>query len=150
MMRLGGFAAAAFAAALTFGAAHAQTTPADPLAPGAGAQSAQTDKAGGDETAEPAAKPAKKLKARPREAATIAVTVHNERSVGLVQLTVGPAGEPNPKKVVGALAFGRKTVIHLKRTKDCLYDIRGHFADDADTEQLGVELCKDKEINLTD
>jgi len=149
MMRLGGFAAAALAAALTFGGARAQTTPADPLAPGAGAESAQSDKAGADEAEKPAAK-ATKPKPRAHGAATIAVTVHNERSVGLVQLNVGPAGDPNPKKVVGALAFGRKTVIHLKRTKDCLYDIRGRFADEADTEQLGVELCKDRQINLTD
>ncbi len=76
--------------------------------------------------------------------------MHNERSVGLMQLSVVPAGDPDHKKVLGALAFGRKTVIHIKRTKECLYDIRGQFADDADTEQLGVELCKDKKINLTD
>ena len=71
----------------------------------------------------------------PVNSATFAVTVHNDRSVGMKELKVGPAGDPNLKKVVGPLAFGRKTVIHLKRTKDCLYDIHGEFADDADTDQ---------------
>jgi hypothetical protein len=138
IMRRGAWVAAALLMATM---AHAQA-PADPLAPGAGADGAQPEKA----------KPAvhEGHKANHHEAGGFSVTVHNERSVGLMQLTVGPAGDPNPKKMVGALAFGRKTVIHVQRTKDCLYDVRGHFADEADTEQLGVDLCKDKNINLTD
>jgi hypothetical protein len=150
-MRRGAWVAAALLATalLVDGLAEAQTsTPPDPLAPGAAAQAAtpeKADKAGADKTAEP-----EKPKPQHHEAASLAVTVHNERSVGLMQLSVVPAGDPEHKKVLGALAFGRKAVIHLKRTKDCLYDIRGHFADEADTEQLGVELCKDKAINLQD
>lgn len=145
-MRRGAWVTAALLAA---GVAHAQTTsPPDPLAPGAAAaESAQA----GDAKAEAPAKPERaKPRRRHHEAGTLAVTVHNERSVGLMQLSVVPAGDPDHKKVLGALAFGRKAVIHVKRAKDCLYDIRGHFADEADTEQLGVELCKDKTINLTD
>ena len=144
--------AAVLAAALAAGSARAQTTP-DPLAPGA-ANSIVAPEPGVQSDA--ADKPAKAAKPRPRpkprEAAggSLAVTVNNKRSVGLVELTVAPAGDADAKKVAGPLAFGRKTVIHIKRTKDCLYDVRGHFADEADTEQLGVELCKDKVINLTD
>jgi hypothetical protein len=144
MMRSGGFVVAALAVALSGGAALSQTTPADPLAPGAGADSGKTDAA---------PEPEKKKPARHNghgAAEHLAVTVHNERSVGLVELRVGPAGAPELKKVAGPLAFGRKVVIHLQRTKDCLYDIHAHFADDADTDQSGVELCKDKAINLTD
>ena len=154
-MRRGAWVAAALLAAGLFvdGLAQAQTTsPPDPLAPGAAAESAQpqkAEKASAEKTAEPAHE---KANPRPRhhEAAGLAVTVHNERSVGLMTLSVVPAGDPEHKKVLGALAFGRKAEIHLKRTKECLYDIRGHFADGADTEDLGVELCKDKAINLTD
>jgi hypothetical protein len=137
MMRRGAWVAAALlAASFSMTCAARAQTPADPLAPGAGAESA---------------KPAhERHKPSHHEAGGLSVTVHNGRSVGLMQLTVGPAGDPNPKKVVGALAFGRKTVIHIQRAKDCLYDVRGHFADEADTEQLGVDLCKDKSINLTD
>ena len=68
----------------------------------------------------------------------------------MVELRVGPAGSPDLKKMVGPLAFGRKTIIHVKRTKDCLYDIHAQFADEADTDQTSVDLCKDKAINLTD
>ena len=144
---------ALFAAALTgafaLHAAQAQTTP-DPLAPGAAA----ADDAKSEAAKPAAAAPKRAEHARPRPhaegGAVIAITVDNKRSVGLIELSVGPAGGADPKKVVGPLAFGRKTVIHLKRTPDCLYDIRGKFADEADTEQLGVDLCKDKAINLTD
>jgi len=163
-MRGAWVAAALLAASLmTEGLAQAQTaSPPDPLAPGAAAQSAKPEKAekptaekanAEKADAEKAAKSEhEREKTRPHhhEAATLAITVHNERSVGLMQLSVVPAGDPDHKKVLGALAFGRKAVIHVKREKDCLYDIRGHFADEADTEQLGVELCKDRTINLTD
>jgi hypothetical protein len=140
-MSRGKLLTAAVLAALASGAS-AQTTPADPFAPGAAAQNAAP---AGDKPAEaPAAKPVH------HKPAGLTVTVTNKRSVGLVELHVGAAGEPSPPKVAGPLAFGRKTVVHLKPAKDCLYDVRGHFADDADTEQLGVELCTDKVINLTD
>jgi len=145
-MSRGRLLTAAVLATLAGGGAAAQTTPADPFAPGAAAaQNAAPDSA--KPTAAPAAKPVHR---KPRAAAGLAVVVNNKRSVGLVELHVGAAGDPSPPKVAGPLAFGRKTVVHLKPAKDCLYDVRGHFADDADTEQLGVELCKDKVINLTD
>jgi hypothetical protein len=159
-MRQGAWVAAALLAAGLWaqGLARAQSTsPPDPLAPGAAAQSAKPEKAEKSSAekaeAEKKDKPEhEREKTRPHhhEAGTLAVTVHNERSVGLMQLSVVPAGDPDHKKVLGALAFGRKAVIHLKHAKDCLYDIRGHFADEADTEQLGIELCKEKVINLTD
>jgi hypothetical protein len=139
-MRREAIVAAAFLAVLAIGGATAQTAPPDPLAPGAAAETP---------AAQTAPKPAKP-KPKPKASGTLDVLVNNKRSVGLVELTVAPAGDADPKKVAGPLAFGRKTTIHLKRTKDCLYDVRGHFADDADTEHLGVELCKDKVINLTD
>jgi hypothetical protein len=144
--------AAILAATLAAGSAQAQTTP-DPLAPGAANSIAAPEPGGQNDAADKPAKAAKpRPRPKPREAAggSLAVTVNNKRSVGLVELTVAPAGDADAKKVAGPLAFGRKTVIHIKRTKDCLYDVRGHFADEADTEQLGVELCKDKVINLTD
>ncbi len=143
-MTRGRLLTAAVLAAFASGAA-AQTTPADPFAPGAAAQSAAP--ASDKPAAPPAAKPEHH---KPKPAAGLTVVVTNKRSVGLVELHVGAAGDTSAPKVAGPLAFGRKTVVHLKPAKDCLYDIRGHFADDADTEQLGVELCKDKVINLTD
>jgi hypothetical protein len=150
-MRHGAFVAAALLSVRMTTTALAQTTPADPLAPGAAAQAAKDAKPSADKTEAAAEKPRhERAKPRRREGASVAVTVHNDRSVGLVELQLGPAGETNLKKVVGPLAFGRKTVIHVKKTKDCLYDIHAQFADEADTDQTGVDLCKDKAINLTD
>ncbi len=150
-MRTGAMVAAAAAAALSASVAFGQTTPADPLAPGAGADSGKAEAApsgeptpGDDKSKPEAAKP------KHRESGLLTVTVHNDRSVGMVELRVGPAGSNDLKKAVGPLAFGRKTVIHLKRVKDCLYDVHAQFADEADTDQTGLDLCKDKNINLTD
>ncbi len=135
-------------ATLACGVALAQTAPPDPLQPGAAAIDAP------DETAKPAAKAVSKPAPRraPQKAAAsggLTVTIVNKRYVGLVELDVGPAGG-ELKKVQGALAFGRRTAVHVDRVKDCLYDIKGRFADEADMDQTGVDLCKDKTINLTD
>ena len=157
-MRPGGIVAAAIMTVLMAGAAWAQSTPADPLAPGAAAEAAK-DEAAKTKAAPAAAEktdasPEKRrhehAKPRQREGGAVAVTVHNDRSVGMIELRVGPTGEANLKKVVGPLAFGRKTLIHVPKTKECLYDIHAQFADEADTDQTSVDLCKDKAINLTD
>ena len=148
-MRRGGWVAATVAAAFWVGGANAQTTPADPFAPGAAAETTPDAAPSAGKASKSAPRP-RKAKPHRAEAGGLTVVVDNKRSVGLVDLEVGPAGDANPTKVAGPLAFGRKTTIHLKRAKDCLYDVRGHFADGADTEHLGVELCKDKTINLTD
>ncbi len=155
--------AAAVAVLISGGTAYSQSSPADPLAPGAGADAAQgaakdaakdAAKSAEKSAAEDEAKPhkGKKKPAKHKAAAerSFEVTVHNERSVGMVELQVGPAGASEMKKIVGPLAFGRKTVVRVKRVKDCLYDIHAHFADEADADQTGVDLCKDKAINLTD
>jgi len=124
-------------------AASAQTSPPDPLQPGAAAEAAAPE----IKHAASKRRPAPHRNAAPTGRLTVTIT--NKRSVGLVELEVGPAGG-ELKKVQGALAFGRKAVVHLPRAKDCLYDIRGHYADEADTDLTGVDLCKDKVINLTD
>jgi len=138
---------------LTCSLAQAQTTVPDPFQPGAAA-AAETPAA--DAKKAPEAKPAPKRRAAPvprKRAApaggSLTVTVVNKRSVGLVELDVGPTGG-EVKKALGALAFGRKATVHLPRAKDCLYDIKGHYADEADTDLTGVNLCKDKVLNLTD
>lgn len=155
VMRFARNVAAAVVIALTAGAAFAQSTPADPLAPGAAAEAAKDEAAKAKaapaaEKTEAAPEKHRQERAKPQHRDAVAVTVHNDRSVGLVELRVGPTGEGNLMKVVGPLAFGRKTVIHVRKTKDCLYDIHAQFADEADTDQTSIDLCKDKAINLTD
>jgi hypothetical protein len=149
MSRIG--LSAFLAAALATGVALAQTAPPDPLQPGAAAVGEAQDAAAAPKPAfiKPAPKAAPRRAERRAEPGGLAVTINNRRYVGLVELDLGPAGG-ELKKVQGALAFGRKTVVHVPRVKDCLYDIKGHFADEADTEQTGLNLCKDKAINLTD
>ena len=82
----------------------------------------------------------------------VTVTVKNSRSVPLLELKAmisGGAGDS--VKVAGNLAPGKKTTAHLAHgIKDCLFDLQGQFADGTTTDETGVELCKDKMINLTD
>ncbi len=127
------------AAWLAAGAALAQTSPPDPLQPGAAAGDASDAKSA----------PKKRAPRKPATGGGLTVTINNKRLVGLVELDVGPSGG-ELQKVQGPLAFGRKSVVHLPRAKDCLYDIKGHYADEADTDLTGINLCKDKAINLTD
>ena len=124
-------------ALLAAGAGFAQTVPL-PAADSAGAAPAAPDKA--------AAKPKPK---KPAEA-TIAVEVTNSRVVGLTSLVAAISGTPDSKKIAGPLAPGKKATVHLAHDKACLFDLHAVFEDGAVTDAQGVELCKDKKINLTE
>ncbi len=125
-------------ALLAAGAGFAQTTP-PPAADSAGAVPA------------PASTPAKP-KPKPKKPAetTMAVEVINSRTVGLTSLVVAISGTPDSKKIAGPLAAGKKTIAHLAHDKACLFDMHAVFEDGAVTDAQGVELCKDKKINLTE
>jgi hypothetical protein len=127
-------------ALLAAGAGFAQTSPL-PAADSAGAAPAA------DSTA---AKPKPKPKPKKPAEATIAVEVINSREVGLTSLVAAISGTPDSKKIAGPLAAGKKTVAHLAHDKACLFDLHAVFEDGAVTDAQGVELCKDKKINLTE
>ena len=127
-------------ALLAAGAGFAQTTPL-PAADSAGAVPAA------DSTA---AKPKPKPKPKKPAEATIAVEVTNSRAVGLTSLVGAISGTPDSKKIAGPLATGKKTIAHLAHDKACLFDLHAVFEDGAVTDAQGVELCKDKKINLTE
>jgi len=127
-------------ALLAAGAGFAQTSPL-PAADSAGAAPAA------DSTA---AKPKPKPKPKKPAEATIAVEVINSREVGLTSLVAAISGTPYSKKIAGPLAAGKKTVAHLAHDKACLFDLHAVFEDGAVTDAQGVELCKDKKINLTE
>lgn len=129
-------------ALLAAGASFAQTTPL-PAADAAGAVPAADATA-----AKPKPKP--KPKAKKPVAATIAVEVINSRTVGLTSLVAAISGTPDSKKIAGPLAAGKKTIAHLAHDKACLFDLHAVFEDGAVTDAQGVELCKDKKINLTE
>ncbi len=92
-------------------------------------------------------------KAKPKKATTpakVEVVVTNKRTVALTALLLSPPGSADSSKVAGPLAAGKKTVIHISPGKDCLFDVRGLYADGTSTAADSVELCKDKAINLVD
>jgi hypothetical protein len=127
-------------ALLAAGAGFAQNAPL-PAADSAGAVPAPAK----DKTA---AKPKPKPK-KPAEA-TVAVEVINSRVVGLTALVGAISGTPDSKKIAGPLAPGKKATVHLAHDKACLFDLHAVFEDGAVTDAQGVELCKDKKINLTE
>jgi hypothetical protein len=129
-------------ALLAAGAGFAQTTPL-PAADSAGAVTAPA----ADSTA---AKPKPKPKPKKPAEATVAVEVINSRAVGLTSLVAAISGTPDSKKIAGPLAAGKKTTAHLAHDKACLFDLHAVFEDGAVTDAQGVELCKDKKINLTE
>jgi len=129
-------------ALLAAGAGFAQTTPL-PAADSAGAVPAPA----ADSTA---AKPKPKAKPKKPAEATVAVEVINSRVVGLTSLVGAISGTPDSKKIAGPLAPGKKATAHLAHDKACLFDLHAVFEDGAVTDAQGVELCKDKKINLTE
>jgi hypothetical protein len=116
------------------------------------AATAQTAAPAGDAAgAAPAAAP-DKSKAKPKKAAMakVDVVVSNNRSVGLTELLAAPAGGADSKKIAGPLAPGKKVVVHLPHDKACLFDLHGAYDDGTSTDVQGVELCKDKKIDLVE
>jgi hypothetical protein len=131
--------AAMFVGAITAGAAYAQTAPA---APDAGQTS-------GGEATKPKPKP---RAAKPKETKlpSVAVEVTNSRKVGLTELDAALSGHGDSVKILGALAAGKKVVIHVEHDKPCLFDLHGVFDDLTTTEEASVNLCTEKKINLVE
>ena len=131
--------AAMFVGAITAGAAYAQTPPA---APDAGQTS-------GDEATKPKPKP-KPAKPKVTKLPSVAVVVTNSRKVGLTELDAALSGHGDSVKILGALAAGKKVVIHVEHDKPCLFDLHGVFDDLTTTEEASVNLCTEKKINLVE
>src|ERR1700691_4947991 len=131
--------AAMFVGAITAGAAYAQTAPA---APDAGQTS-------GDEATKPKPKP-KAAKPKETKLPSVAVEVTNSRKVGLTELDAALSGHGDSVKILGALAAGKKVVIHVAHDKPCLFDLHGVFDDLTTTEEASVNLCTEKKINLVE
>jgi hypothetical protein len=100
--------------------------------------------AAGAQTAAPAAKSQKK------DTASVIILVTNSRSVALTELDATPSGLFIPKTIVSKLAPGKTASVKVATDKDCVFDLRGVYADDSVTEMPGVDLCKDKNVNLVE
>ena len=131
--------AAMFVGAITARAAYSQTAP---TAPDAGQTS-------GDEATKPKPKP-KAAKPKETKLPSVAVVVTNSRKVGLTELDAALSGYGDSVKILGALAAGKKVVIHVEHDKPCLFDLHGVFDDLTTTEEASVNLCTEKKINLVE
>jgi hypothetical protein len=96
------------------------------------------------QTAAPVARPLKK--ATPSDL----VMITNSRAVELTELDATPDGGYLPKKIASNIAAGKKAAVHVATDKGCVFDLRGAYADGSSTELTGVDLCKDKNVNLVD
>ena len=74
----------------------------------------------------------------------------NSRKVGLTELDAALSGHGDSVKILGALAAGKKVVIHVEHDKPCLFDLHGVFDDLTTTEEASVNLCTEKKINLVE
>jgi hypothetical protein len=96
------------------------------------------------QTAAPAAMKPKK----PAPSSTIVIVVTNSRDVALTELDATPNGTFIPKAIARNIAPGKKASANVATDKDCVFDLHGIYADGSKTESTGVDLCKDKSVNL--
>src|SRR5262245_1097623 len=94
------------------------------------------------------AQAAPKPKANP--AVSVIVTVINSRKADLVQLEAAVSGSADWKKLVGPVKSGKQASAKLPQARDCRFDLRGTFDDGESMDASGINVCADKEINLTD
>jgi hypothetical protein len=103
------------------------------------------------ETPAAATPTAKKPKPKRKAAAnTVAVTVMNSRTAGLVELQAAVVGSDKMKTIASALKPGKKVAAHVPRAKDCLVDLHATFDDGQSTDATGVDACTNRTLNLTD
>jgi hypothetical protein len=96
------------------------------------------------------AQAAPKSKPKPNPAVTVTVTVTNSRKADLVQLEAAMSGSADWKKVVGPVKSGKQASAKLPHASDCRFDLRGTFDDGESMAASGINVCADKQLNLTD
>ncbi|MCO5092699.1 hypothetical protein [Bosea sp. (in: a-proteobacteria)] len=80
------------------------------------------------------------------------ITITNQRAVPLESLEIATTGEQSRlvAKLAKPLAPGKSTTLKLNKPQGCSYFILGKFADEAETDADGMDLCKDRVIRLTE
>ena len=149
-MRFERFGWAAVAAIFVVSGACAQT--AAPATPDASPAAAPAPAATPAAPVKPKPKPkAKAAAAKTSKLPMVTVTVKNGRAAGLTLLTASiSGGNGDPVKVTSKLAAGKSATVHVAHDKDCLFDLHGEYDDGASMDETGVDLCKDKKLNLVD
>jgi hypothetical protein len=99
----------------------------------------------------PAAAAPIKSKPKPKTPAggTVTVKVINWRTADLVELQAAESGSANWKKVLGTLKAGQWMWAKVPQANNCRVDLRGKYADGQSADASSVDVCADKEVNLT-
>ena len=129
-----------FVGAITAGAAYAQTAPA---APDAGQTS-------GGEATKPKPKPSRSRQTQGDQAAFGRGRGDQLAEGGFDGTRRSFIRAWRQREDSGALAAGKKVVIHVEHDKPCLFDLHGVFDDLTTTEEASVDLCTEKKINLVE
>lgn len=80
------------------------------------------------------------------------VKITNARTVPLDSLEITTTGE-QPKlvaKLAKPLAPGKSIALKLNKPAGCTYYILGKFSDEVESDNDGVDLCREKSLRLTD
>lgn len=80
------------------------------------------------------------------------IKITNARSVPLQTLEIATTGE-QPRlvaKLAKPLAPGKSIALKLNKPVGCSYYLLGKFSDEVESDNDGVDLCKEKTIRLTD
>lgn len=80
------------------------------------------------------------------------VKIVNARTVPLESLEITTTGEQARlvAKLAKPLAPGKSVMLKLNKPAGCSYYLLGKFSDEAESDNDGVDLCKDKTIRLTE
>ena len=138
-------AALALGAVSACGAFAQAAAPAAPAAPAVAAPAA--DAAAPATMAKKVKKPRKAMK--PKGLPKTPVTVANNSGLGLVELDAVLSGQQDSVKLAGPLESGKKIKVMVAHDKACLFDIHASYDDGSSGDATGLDLCKEKTINLT-
>ncbi len=80
------------------------------------------------------------------------IKITNARTVPLDTLEVTTTGE-QPRlvaKLAKPLAPGKSVALKLNKPAGCSYYVLGKFSDEVESDNDGVDLCREKSLRLTD
>lgn len=80
------------------------------------------------------------------------VKITNGRTIPLESLEITTTGEQARlvAKLSKPLAPGKSVALKLNKPAGCSYYILGKFADESESDNDGVDLCKEKSLRLTE
>lgn len=80
------------------------------------------------------------------------IKITNARTVPLNSLEITTSGE-QPKlvaRLARPLAPGKSATLKLNKPAGCSYYVLGKFSDEVESDNDGVDLCREKSLRLTD